>query len=109
MVYDLAEVTVTHEPGHPDEVVAGQPSTGAVSVTTLDGPGVEIGIWEMTVGAVRDTEAEEAFLVLSGRATIATGGETYEVKPGDLVRLTAGTPTVWRVTEPIRKLYITGR
>ncbi|KUL40157.1 cupin domain-containing protein [Actinoplanes awajinensis] len=107
-VYSLADVVVPHEPVHPDEVVAGAPTTGAVTVTTLDGLGVEAGIWEMSAGAVRDVEAEEAFLVLSGRATIATGGETYAVGPGDLVRLAEGTTTVWTVTEPLRKLYVTG-
>src|SRR5690349_3602982 len=107
-IHHLADVTVVHEPGHPDEVVAGAPTTGAVPVTTLDGLGVEVGIWEMSTGAVRDVEAEEAFLVLAGRATIEAGGVTTEVRPGDLVRLTAGTETVWTVSEPLRKLYVTG-
>jgi uncharacterized protein len=107
-VYHLDEVTVAHEPGHPDEIVAGEPTTGAVTVTTLDGLGVEVGVWEMSAGAVRDVEAEEAFLVLAGRATIETGGATFEVAAGDLVRLAAGTATVWTVTEPLRKLYVTG-
>ncbi|BCJ46300.1 cupin [Actinoplanes ianthinogenes] len=107
-VYHLTDVTVGHEPSHPDEVVAGEPTTGAVTVTTLDGLGVEVGVWEMSTGAVRDVEAEEAFLVLSGRATIETDSSTTTVKQGDLVRLAAGTKTVWTVTEPIRKLYVTG-
>jgi uncharacterized cupin superfamily protein len=107
-VYHLDEVAVAHEPVHPDEIVADQPTTGAVTVTTLDGLGVEVGVWEMSTGAVRDVEAEEAFLVLAGRATIETGGETFEVARGDLVRLAAGTRTVWTVTEPLRKLYVTG-
>ncbi|BCY07513.1 cupin domain-containing protein [Actinoplanes sp. L3-i22] len=107
-IHHLADVTVVHEPSHPDEVVAGAPTTGAVTVTTLDGLGVEVGIWEMSTGAVRDVEAEEAFLVLAGRATIEADGVTSEVRPGDLVRLTAGTKTVWTVSEPLRKLYVTG-
>ncbi|WIM98775.1 cupin domain-containing protein [Actinoplanes oblitus] len=107
-VYRLADVTVDHEPSHPDEVVAGEPTTGAVTVTTLDGLGVEIGVWEMSTGAVRDVEAEEAFLVLSGRATIETGASSVTVQRGDVVRLAEGTKTVWTVTEPLRKLYITG-
>jgi uncharacterized cupin superfamily protein len=107
-IHHLADVTVAHEPSHPDEVVAGAPTTGAVTVTTLDGLGVEVGIWEMSTGAVRDVEAEEAFLVLAGRATIEADGAAFEVRPGDLVRLTAGTRTVWTVAEPLRKLYVTG-
>ncbi len=107
-IQHLADVTVVHEPSHPDEVVAGSPTTGAVTVTTLDGLGVEVGVWEMGVGAVRDVEAEEAFLVLGGRATIEAGGVTFEVRQGDLVRLAEGTKTVWTVSEPLRKLYVTG-
>ncbi|MFI1993898.1 cupin domain-containing protein [Actinoplanes sp. NPDC020271] len=107
-IWHLADVTVVHEPVHPDEVVAGSPTTGAVTVTTLDGLGVEAGVWEMSVGAVRDVESEEAFLVLGGRATIEADGATFEVRPGDLVRLAEGTKTVWTVSEPLRKLYVTG-
>ena len=81
---------------------------GATAVTSLDGLGAEVGVWEMSTGAARDVEAEEVFLVLAGRATIeAAGAPPVEVGPGDLVRLTAGTQTVWRVAEPLRKLYVT--
>ncbi|WP_436520592.1 cupin domain-containing protein [Actinoplanes sp. HUAS TT8] len=107
-IHRLADVTVVHASSDPADVVAGTPTTGAVTVTTLDGPGVEVGVWEMSAGAVRDVEAEEAFLVLAGRATIETGGATFEVGPGDLVRLAEGTKTVWTVSEPLRKLYVTG-
>src|SRR5262245_49814783 len=104
-VFHLAEVAVRHEPAGPDEVVAGAPTTGATSITTLGE--VEVGVWEMSAGAVRDVEVDEVFLVLAGSATITVdGGEPVTVGPGDLVRLTAGTPTVWEVTSPIRKLYV---
>ena len=107
-VFPLAEAVVPHEPAEPDAVVSGAPTTGAVTVTTLDGLGAEIGIWEMSAGAVRDVEAEEAFVLLAGRAVIEVeGGATVRIGPGDLVRLAAGTRTVWHVDEPLRKVYIT--
>jgi uncharacterized protein len=36
------------------------------------------------------------------------GGPAVGVEPGDLVRLAAGTRTIWHVTEPPRKVYVTG-
>lgn len=109
VVFPLADVTVPHEPADAEAVVSGSPTTGAVAVTTLPGLGAEIGVWEMSAGAVRDVEAEEAFVLLSGRAEIEVeGGDRVAIGPGDLVRLAAGTRTVWHVSEPLRKIYVTG-
>ncbi|MFC4069598.1 cupin domain-containing protein [Actinoplanes subglobosus] len=108
-VFRLNEVSVAHEPASADVVVSGAPTLGATAVTTLDGLGAEIGVWEMSAGAVRDVEAEEAFVLLAGRGVIEVeGGPAVEIRPGDLVRLAAGTRTVWHVTEPLRKVYVTG-
>ncbi|MEV6350200.1 cupin domain-containing protein [Actinoplanes sp. NPDC051851] len=108
VIHRLADIAVTHEESPEEVTVAGAPSTGATSVIALENLGVEVGVWEMSVGAVRDVEAEEAFLVLAGKATIETDGGTHEIGAGDLVRLEAGTKTIWTVTEPLRKLYVTG-
>ncbi len=106
-VFRLTEVTVTHAPAAADEVVAGTPTYGTTPVTVVGDTGVEVGVWEMSTGAVRDVEADEVFLVLAGAATITVdGGSPTAVAEGDLVRLTAGTATVWEVTSPLRKLYI---
>ncbi|XVU25266.1 cupin domain-containing protein [Actinoplanes sp. CA-054009] len=106
-VFPLAQVPVKHTPAEPGEVVAGAPTLGTTPITTLGDTGVEIGIWEMSAGAVRDIEVDEVFVVLEGAATIAVeGAEPVAIKPGDLVRLTAGTATVWEVTSPLRKLYV---
>lgn len=46
-------------------------------------------------------------VVLEGAATISVeGAAPIAIKAGDLVRLTAGTATVWEVTAPLRKLYV---
>ncbi len=64
-----ADLELAHEPLPGAEVVAGSPTT---AIAVLDDAGDrEIGIWEMTPGTARDTEADELFVVLSGRATIA--------------------------------------
>ena len=105
-VFRLSDVAVKHAPADPADVVTGEPTMGTTPVTTLGDTGVEVGVWEMTTGTVRDVEADEIFLVLSGSATITTGGESVAVGAGDLVRLTAGTETTWEVTSPLRKLYL---
>ncbi|MFG1995693.1 cupin domain-containing protein [Actinoplanes sp. NPDC048988] len=106
-VFPLGEVSVAHEPATPGEVVAGKPTLGTTPITTLGDTGVEIGIWEMSTGAVRDIEVDEVFVVLEGAATISVeGAAPVAVKPGDLVRLSAGAATVWEVTSPLRKLYV---
>ncbi|MEV4343672.1 cupin domain-containing protein [Actinoplanes sp. NPDC049596] len=106
-VFSLARTSVTHEPADPAAVVAGAPTTGTTPITKLGDTGVEIGVWEMSTGAMRDVEVDEVFVVLEGAATIAVeGAEPVAIKAGDVVRLTAGTATVWTVTSPLRKLYV---
>jgi uncharacterized protein len=105
-VFRLAEIAVRHVAADPNDVVDGTPTLGTTPITTLGDSGVEVGVWEMGVGAVRDVEVDEVFLVLAGSATITAYESSVEVGPGDLVRLTAGTETTWTVTSPIRKLYI---
>jgi uncharacterized cupin superfamily protein len=69
---------------------------------------VEVGVWEMTVGAMSDTESDEVFVVISGRATVRFehDGSVLTLGPGTVGRLSAGQRTVWTVTETIRKVYI---
>ncbi|GAA4489594.1 cupin domain-containing protein [Microbacterium panaciterrae] len=103
----VADLALAHEPLPVSEVVDGSPAT---AVAVLDDTGDrEIGIWEMTPGTARDTEADELFVVLSGRATIAFEDPSLvdlEVGPGSVVRLAEGMRTVWTVTETLRKVYI---
>jgi uncharacterized cupin superfamily protein len=105
-VFRLADVAVKHAAADPGDVVSGAPTLGTTPLTTLGDTGVEVGLWEMSVGAVRDVEVDEVFVVLAGSATISVGDSSVSVGPGDLVRLTAGTATTWEVTSPIRKLYV---
>jgi uncharacterized cupin superfamily protein len=89
----------------------GAPPTRWAELGPLFGGGgaaVTAGVWEMEPGVAVDTEAEEAFVVLSGAGTIAfldTGAE-LAIGPGDLVRLAAGSRTRWTVTRTLRKLYL---
>lgn len=60
----------------------------------------------ITPGVVTDVEADELFVVLSGRATIEVeGGPTLVVGPGDVAVLPEGAVTRWTVHETLRKVY----
>ncbi|MFI6505689.1 cupin domain-containing protein [Nonomuraea typhae] len=94
------EVRLTPDELDPAQIVAGDPTTSSMDL------GNGRGIWEITPGVVTDVEADEIFVVLSGRATIAVeGGTTIEVGPGDVALLAEGAKTTWIVHETLRKVY----
>ncbi|GGO92609.1 cupin domain-containing protein [Wenjunlia tyrosinilytica] len=105
---------VTHIPGaelepeplDPSQIVSGTPEvTGKVLWEAEDGRQIR-GIWQITPGVVTDTEADELFVVVSGRATIEIeGGDSYEVGPGDACVLREGDRTRWTIHETLRKAY----
>lgn len=104
---DAAALALVHEPLPAAEVIEGSPTTAVHALATLGG--TEVGIWEMTPGTASDTETDEVFVVLAGRARIAFDDPELpdlEVGPGSVVRLAEGQRTVWTVTETLRKIYI---
>jgi uncharacterized cupin superfamily protein len=107
----VADAALVPEPLDPERILAGEPRVASVVLheSLPAGPGgraVERGIWEITPGVVADVEADEVFVVLSGRATIAfEGGTTLEVGPGDVAVLPEGAVTRWTVHETLRKVY----
>jgi uncharacterized cupin superfamily protein len=107
-VADAASVALDHEPVAPDQVVAGTPTTGHL---VLDDDGVRtVGVWEMTVGAMHDVEADEVFVVLAGAATVEfehPHASPIILAPGSVVRLHAGMRTIWTVRQTLRKVYVT--
>lgn len=94
------------EPLDPEQIVSGDPVvTGKVLWESADGKQLR-GIWQITPGVVTDTEANELFVVVSGRATIEVeGGDTLRVGPGDACVLREGDRTTWTVHETLRKAY----
>jgi uncharacterized cupin superfamily protein len=90
----------------PAQVVSGAPETRVRVLHTSPDGRVERGIWEITPGVVTDVEADELFVVVSGRATIEVdGGPTFQVGPGDAMVLVEGWRTRWTVHETLRKVY----
>jgi uncharacterized cupin superfamily protein len=106
-VIHAAALDLSRDPVATDQSVTGSPATGAISLDEFGG--LEVGVWEMTPGAMSDVEADEVFVVLSGSATVefADGTDALYLGAGDVVRLAAGTETVWTVTETLRKVYLT--
>lgn len=101
------------EPVAPADIVSGDPAQGVVELGSIGG--AQTGLWELRAGVVTDTEVDELFVVLSGRARIELlevpdapeqTGRTVEVAAGDVMRLVAGTRTRWTVEDHIRKVYI---
>jgi uncharacterized cupin superfamily protein len=90
----------------PSQVVAGTPQVSELVLSESADGRVVRGIWQMTPGVVTDTEADELFVVLSGRATIEfEDGTVLNVGPGDAALLTACAKTRWTIHETLRKVY----
>jgi len=104
---DASTIVLVHEPVPFDQVVAGEPATGHAVLDTSDAR--EVGVWEMTPGAMRDTEADEVFVVLFGAATVEFEhpiADPVILGPGSVVRLEAGMRTIWTVRQTLRKVYV---
>ncbi|MFD4421061.1 cupin domain-containing protein [Agromyces sp. NPDC058484] len=107
VITDAASARIEHEAVAPDQIVAGAPTTGHL---VLDDDGSRtVGVWEMSVGAMRDVEADEVFVVLAGAATVEFEHPVADpiiLAPGSVVRLTAGMRTIWTVRQTLRKVYL---
>ncbi len=104
---DGASLAIPCEPVPAEQVVAGAPQAGSVELDELGG--VEIGVWEHSPGVSTDVEADEVFVVLAGDGTLSFDEPALppvELRPGTLVRLTAGMRTTWTVRETLRKVYL---
>ncbi|MCC4266956.1 cupin domain-containing protein [Microbacterium schleiferi] len=107
---DVADLGVVGTSVPDDLRLEGEPSTGFIDVAVVGG--ATVGIWEMTAGSMRDIEADEVFVVLSGEATVELIGEdgrvarTIELRAGSLCRLESGMLTRWHVPTALRKIYV---
>jgi len=106
-IADATSVALEHLPVEAEQVVAGSPTTGHLVVDD-DGERT-VGVWEMTVGAMRDVEADEVFIVLTGAATVEfehPHASPIVLAPGSVVRLESGMRTIWTVRQTLRKVYV---
>jgi hypothetical protein len=97
---------IEHSAVASDQVADGHPRTGLATLGRFGG--LEVGVWEMTPGVMRDVEADEVFVVIAGAAVVEfmDGTAPLTLKPGDVARLAQSAETVWTVTETLRKVYL---
>ena len=99
------DTSMDHAPVPDVQVVTGDPTT---SILEIEASGLDIGLWEHSVGVSSDVEVDEIFVILSGSAEIDfKDGPSLTVGPGDVVQLQAGDQTTWNVKEPLRKFWVT--
>lgn len=83
--------------------------TGSKSLHEI--AGAAVAVWEAKEGTIVGIPKDEVFVVLSGSATItlASGAQTMDIGPGDVVRLIAGVEVRWDVHEVLRKMSVVVR
>jgi uncharacterized cupin superfamily protein len=103
---EASSLPLEYGPVPADQVVSGSPTTGIAELGEFDGHA--FGVWEMTPGAMSDTEDDEFFVVLFGAATVefVDEGRTVSLVAGSIMTLTAGARTVWTVMETLRKVWV---
>ena len=101
----LVDAELDADPLDASQVVSGD--LGVRVLTLHDSDDLAVGVWQHSTGVSTDVEADEIFVVLSGRATVeVAGGPTLEVGPGDVGLLPVGARTTWTVHETLRKIYV---
>jgi uncharacterized protein len=104
-VVHAAALSLEHEAVPAEQSGDGTTTTAAAEID--DFAGLDVGVWEMSVGVMTDVEADELFVVLSGSARVEfADGTAIDIGAGDVVRLAKGAETVWTVTETLRKVYL---
>lgn len=100
---NVAAVELTPNEAAPDDAATAESTLVRVA-------GAAIGVWEVQPGVLSGPTGDEAFVVLTGSATLTfpATGETFVIGPGDIVRLDAGEVINWEVHETLRKVYAYG-
>lgn len=109
VVIEPDTVELTESKLDPATIISGSPRTFEGEIATAPLPGgaaLATGVWRCSAGTVTDVEADETFVVLSGRATIEHAGESHEVGPGDVCVLPAGAETTWTIHEDLTKVFV---
>jgi uncharacterized cupin superfamily protein len=90
----------------PSQVIAGDPTLSNHTLYESEDGRIIRGVWQCTPGVVSDTEQDELFVVVAGRARVDVyGGGSLDLHPGVAGILERGAKTVWTVTETLRKVY----
>ena len=94
------------DPFDPDQVIDGDPEAFDLTLSESEGGTEVAGFWMCTPGSFSDTEQEESFVVIRGRAEVEMAdGTRVALGPGDTHSFRAGEKTIWKVTQPLVKSY----
>jgi uncharacterized cupin superfamily protein len=105
-VHRVGDLDLKPTPLDPETILEGLPEVSELVLDTSPDGRVVRGVWQITPGVVRDVEADEIFVVISGRATVEVeGGPTLELEPGVVGVLRSGDRAVWRIHETLRKVF----
>jgi hypothetical protein len=106
---DVATVELDDWPLAAEQIVKGAPVVSGLVLDSSSDGRIERGIWQHTPGVSMDVEADELFVVIAGRASVAVEGgpDVLELAPGVAGIFRAGERTVWTVHETLRKIYQT--
>ena len=104
-VADARAVELGPDPIDPELIISGDGKAFAADLAQGKS-GAVTGVWKIEPGVVTDTEVEETFVVLDGRATIECDGKSFELGPGSVCVFEAGAETRWTVHETLLKVYV---
>jgi uncharacterized cupin superfamily protein len=100
---NVATVELTANEAAPDDAMTAEKTLVRVA-------GAAVGVWEVRPGVLSGPTGDEAFVVLTGSATLTfpASGEAFLIGPGDIVKLEAGEVVNWEVHQTLRKVYAYG-
>jgi hypothetical protein len=108
MAFDATRATLEFADLDADQCPDGVLATGVASLAATTS--MEVGVWEHPAGRSTDVEADEVFVVLSGRGTVhLADGTKLDLRPGTVGVLEAGAETTWVVAETLRKVWVIPR
>ena len=70
----VAELELEPAPLDPATILEGTPEVSELVLATSPDGRVGRGVWQITPGVIKDVEADELFVVISGRATVKVEG-----------------------------------
>jgi len=87
-----------------EQVIEGDPQArGMILWKSADGT-LANGIWECTPGTFSWVHPNETLVLVDGEVAVTPeGGDSFTIRPGDVVFFPEGTKSVWQVTRTIRK------
>jgi uncharacterized cupin superfamily protein len=109
---DALSAVIEREPITADQVAAvegaGNPETGTLVLGEFGDR--EVGVWEMTPGAMTDVEVDELCVIIAGlgevHRTIDGQQVIQSLRPGVTLQLRDGEETLWVVSQTLRKVYL---